>query len=127
MRLTAALLSAAFVTPALAEAPLSIEAFDEMMTGKVMLHYLEPGAPYGTAEYLPDRRVRWHSGDGTCTDGRYYASQGAICFQYQGEDAGPFCWEFSRHDLGLIGRYDGAPFGDQEVLLRETPYAPECG
>ncbi len=72
--------------------PMSIEAFEDFVTGKTMT-YAEYGEVYGIEQYLPGRRAAWRRGEGMCEYGDYYVLNGHICFQY-GNDGIDHCWDF---------------------------------
>ncbi len=44
--------------PALAETPITADAFEAYVTGKT-LDWINLSGVFGTEEYLPGRRVRW--------------------------------------------------------------------
>ncbi len=87
-------------TLAQAEAPMTVAEFEAYVTGKT-LTYSQFGQPYGTEEYLPDRKVRWAFTEDICQYGRYYEEDpGRICFVYE-YDPTPHCWTFWRDGAGL--------------------------
>lgn len=93
--------------PALAEPPLSAEAFDAYTRGKT-LFYGSGGAAYGVERYLDNRRVIWSFLDGDCKKGVWYEEAGQICFLYE-DRLEPQCWTFSQGPDGLIARFEDDP------------------
>jgi hypothetical protein len=112
MWLRALLLLLTLASPALAETPLSAEAFERYVTGKT-LTYAEGGIAYGAEEYLPGRRVRWAFEGDICREGYWYDENGVICFVYE-HDPTPQCWTFLEGPRGLIARFE-APAGGREL------------
>ena len=94
-----AVVLALIAAPALAEAPMSGDAFEAYTTGKTLLYGYD-GKTYGGEDYLPGRRVRWSFLDGRCLDGRWYEDGQAICFIYD-DDPAPVCWVFFAGETGL--------------------------
>ena len=103
----AILICAALSAPALAEAPMSAEAFDAYTRGKT-LFYGENGTLYGAERYLSDRRVIWSFLDGECKNGVWYEDSGAICFVYEDRPDAQ-CWTFEKGPQGLIARFVSDP------------------
>ena len=93
--------------PALAEPPMSAAEFDAYTNGKT-LFYGFAGTSYGAERYLDGRRVIWSFLDGDCRDGRWYESEGNICFVYE-DRPDPQCWSFRRGAGGLIARFESDP------------------
>lgn len=100
-----ALILSALLFPALANAQMSAEAFEQYTQGKT-LTYVENGMAYGVEEYLPGRRVRWSFLDGRCSDGVWYEEAGGICFVYE-DNPDPQCWVFSAGPRGLVADFIG--------------------
>ena len=121
-----ALLVALFVatTPALAETPLTAEAFDALTEGRTMT-WAEFGQVYGVEQYLPDRRVRWTVLGDDCITGHWYAEGPAICFQYD-DRPDPVCWIFTQDPTGLLARHTASPPDADPVVIRETLEPMAC-
>ncbi|WP_246002127.1 hypothetical protein [Pacificibacter maritimus] len=84
--------------------PLTGAQFDAYATGKT-LTFAENGKPYGSEQYLPNKRVRWAAGSQTCLEGRWYEEADQICFAYQ-DNSAPQCWTFYLEDDKLIAEFD---------------------
>jgi hypothetical protein len=82
--------------------PLTGAQFDAYVTGKT-LTFADHGKPYGSEQYLPNKRVRWASGD-TCLDGHWFEQDDQICFAYQ-DGSGPECWTFYLEDDRLTAQF----------------------
>ena len=110
--------------PALAETPLSAEAFDTLTQGRTMT-WAEYGQVYGVEHYLPDRRVRWTVLGDDCITGHWYPKGPAICFQYD-DRPDPVCWTFTKEQngtqgpTGLLARHTSTPPDADPVVIRET-------
>lgn len=111
----------AFADPALAETPMSAQAFDSYATGKT-LYYGSDGQSYGAEEYLDDRRVRWSFLDGKCKDGYWYEAKGQICFVYE-DNPDPQCWSFYEKPGGLTARFEN-DINDTELYEVEQNSKP---
>lgn len=110
-----------WATPALAQSPMSAEAFENYATGKTLV-YSESGMPYGAEQYLPGRRVIWTFLDGGCRTGAWYQRADQICFRYDHAPGNPQCWTFFRSDDGLTARFENDP---QARVLVEVEQSPE--
>lgn len=97
-RLAAVLLLLA--TPALADTPITAEAFEAHVTGKT-LTYRQFDSLFGIEEYLPGRKVRWSTAPDECLYGSWYPSGEDICFVYE-YDPTPACWTFWLRDGALV-------------------------
>ena len=121
--------------PALAQEmgqPIGADEFQAYTEGRT-LSYNFSGTPYGTEEYLPDRRVRWAFRGQECQDGVWYERNGAICFLYDDAPTDEQCWAFYSTGEGLRGVFQG-PDGPTtelyEVEQSEDPLScmgPEVG
>ena len=116
--------------PALAETPLTAEAFDALTLGRTMT-WSEYGQVYGVELYLPGRRVRWTVLGDDCVAGHWYPDGDAICFVYE-DDPMPDCWLITE-TVGNLAAYDtsDAP-GSEPVHVQETNeplacFGPEVG
>ncbi len=107
MGIRALLISLFAALPALAETPISPDAFDRITRGKTFTFGTGRSA-YGAEEYLPGRRVRWSFLDGRCVDGTWFVERGLICFAYEG-DPDQHCWEFFLDGDALAARFEGDP------------------
>ena len=108
--MTRALLPALLLAalPALAETPMTAEAFQTYTEGKT-LYYGRGGDYYGVERYKPGHRVTWSFLDGRCLEGEWYQAQnGQICFVYE-DDATPHCWTFFQGAQGLVARFGDDP------------------
>jgi hypothetical protein len=117
-------------SPAVAETPLSAEAFDALTLGKTMT-WAEYGAVYGVEQYLPGRRVRWTVLGDDCKTGHWYPEGTAICFQYE-NDPEPDCWEIVMTGSGMTARYLTFETSPEPVVVEETTeplacFGPEVG
>ena len=87
-------------TPALAETPLSGDAFEDLVTGKTLTFSTALG-PYGTEYYAPNRRVVWSVVGGECITGEWYEevveTGPNICFVYE-KNTEPQCWQVFDED-----------------------------
>lgn len=118
-------------TPALAQTPLSAEAFDQFTQGKT-LYYFRQGQAYGVEQYLPNRRVIWSFLDGQCQYGTWYQSGPQICFEYEENPNGPQCWQFFLEDGQLRAVFEDGSTGDTPYVADEAPedmlcFGPEIG
>lgn len=86
--------------PALAETPVSVEAFEAHVTGRT-LTYRQFDHVFGIEEYLPGRKVRWSTAPNECLYGSWYPQGDAICFVYE-YDPTPACWTFWLKDGALV-------------------------
>lgn len=111
-------------TPALAEQPLSAEAFDALSLGRTMT-WAELGIVYGMEQYLPGRRVRWTMQGETCMTGHWYPDGDAICFKYETLDD-PACWTLLQEG-GQVTAFDtDNPPGTSPVTIAETDEPMAC-
>jgi hypothetical protein len=116
--------------PALAETPLTAEAFDALTQGRTMT-WSEYGQVYGVELYLPDRRVRWTVLGDDCVAGDWYPDGDAICFVYE-DDPLPDCWLITETAGGLAAYDSTDPPGSNPVAVQETTqplacFGPEVG
>ena len=112
---------ALLATPALAEAPLSAEAFEAHVTGHT-LTYWQYDRVYWIEEYLPDRRVRWSVAPNECQYGSWYPEGDYICFVYE-YDPNPSCWTF-RLDAGRLVALSIADAPGAELFETERSQQP---
>lgn len=96
--LTLALLILA--APALAETPITPEAFETHVTGKTIT-YRQFDSVFGVEEYLEGRKVRWSVEPNECQYGSWYPEADNICFVYE-YDPTPSCWTFWLRDGALV-------------------------
>lgn len=116
--------------PALAETPMSAEAFEAHVTGKTIT-YQQFGTAFGTEEYLGDRKVRWSVSPDLCQYGSWYPQGDDICFVYE-YDPVPHCWTFWLRDGALVALSTEALAGQElyEVQSSDQPLpcpGPEVG
>lgn len=85
------MLSLATVAWAKDEEPVTPDEFEQIVAGKV-LEYRVAGSTrlVGYEAYMPERKVIFRYGDGSCTRGEWYSKRGDICFVYEG-DPKPNC------------------------------------
>lgn len=110
--------------PALAEQPMTAEAFDALTLGRTMT-WAEFGTVYGVEQYLPGRTVRWTALGGDCMTGHWYQDNTAICFLYE-DDIAPDCWEITRSGVDLSARYTTNPPEAEPVIVTETTEPLAC-
>jgi hypothetical protein len=115
---------------ALAETPMSAEDFAARVEGRT-LTYSWGGAPFGTEQYFPNRRVAWAFTDDICVYGRWYPQGEEICFVYD-DRPDPQCWLFFDRAGRLVAQFMGEGDGGlvSEVAQAETPMTcpgPEVG
>jgi hypothetical protein len=126
MRLTAVLLAALLLGPAVraADAPVTPEAFEALSVGRTLTYSLG-GEVYGTEQYLPGRRVLWAFEGEECRTGQWYEDADLICFVY---DAGSFpqCWTYFRDANGLRAQFAGDPPGAEAATVAEIPGPMNC-
>lgn len=115
---------------ALAQSPMSADAFDDYTRGKT-LFYGSDGAAYGVERYLDDRRVIWSFLDGDCQKGIWYEDAGQICFLYE-DRLDPQCWTFYQGPSGLIARFENDPeatelYEAEDIGEEMLCYGPDVG
>ncbi len=109
--------------PSHAETQLSPSEFEAMTTGKT-LQFNRQNDWYGAEQYLPDQQVIWQYGDGSCTQGRWFADDGALCFTYD-DNPLPQCWIFTERDGQFFARPEEDPAqSDSELRLSGESDAP---
>lgn len=111
-------------TAALADPPLTAEAFDALTLGRTMT-WSEFGQVYGVEQYLEGRRVRWTVLGDDCKTGHWYPEGTMICFVYEG---GPerHCWEMTQSATGLLARQASRPVWLGPVVIAETTKPMAC-
>ena len=119
-----ALLLCLLASPALAQTPLTADAFDALTQGRTMT-WAEFGQVYGVEQYLPDRRVRWTILGDDCKLGHWYPEGQMICFQYE-TDPDPVCWTLTKDGPGLNARYVGSGPDSAPVVVTETTEPLAC-
>ena len=102
------LVLSALATPAAAEDPMTAAAFDAYTRGQTMTFQLQSGVTHGVESYLPDQRVIWSPAPGVCTQGRWFARDGDICFVYE-DDPEPKCWQVFQTTNGIRAEYTTRP------------------
>ena len=115
MRLTHLILALTLTAPMAMAVPIDDgEIFDALTQGKT-IYFRSEGELYGAEQYLPDRRVIWSFMDGECSEGRWFARAGRICFVYEHDPLNQQCWIFDQGASGLRAEFD-APYGQGRVL-----------
>ncbi len=109
-----AFLLAALPGPGMTESIVSADEFQSMSEGKT-LYFEQQGRQYGAEQFFPGRQSTWVYGDGTCTEGRWYAQGEAICFKYT-DQLLPQCWIFAQRDGDFFARQLGLGAGDPSEL-----------
>lgn len=122
------LLLLCLASPAVAQTPLSGEAFEDLVAGKT-LTFSANDAPYGVEYYAPNRRVVWSFGESECTNGEWYEEirdgEPAICFIYENNDT-PQCWRVFDVDGKIRVTYLNRP--GTTILFESTQAEPLiCG
>lgn len=85
--------------PALAETPLSAEAFAAHV-GMDTVTYAYSSGVRGTADYEADGTLRWAFEGEPCFEGRWFARADEICFAYA-DGRLSACWHFFLDATGL--------------------------
>jgi hypothetical protein len=86
--------------PALADTPLTAEAFEAHVQGRTIT-YRQFDSIFVVEEYLADRKVRWSVAPNECQYGSWYPDGDDICFVYE-YDPTPSCWTFWLKDGALV-------------------------
>ena len=110
--------------PALAETPLSAEAFEAHVTGKTIT-YRQFDYVFGTEEYLPDRKVRWSTAPNECLYGSWYPDGDNICFVYE-YDPTPSCWTFWVREGALVALSTEGVAGEELHEIDASPQGLPC-
>ena len=98
----------ALAAPAVSQTPMTAAEFEAYVTGRIMSFGTQGDPSFGVEHYLPDRRVIWSTGNGTCTNGVWYESKGDICFRYDGDPEAK-CWAIYREDDGIRAVFTTRP------------------
>jgi hypothetical protein len=111
---------------AMAEEPLSAEAFAAYATGKTMT-YARDGRVWGREQYLAGRQVIWAFEGQDCKRGLWHEeAPGLICFVYDDDPGGLECWRFYLRDGRLVAWSDGSETGEPLAVVEETPEPMAC-
>lgn len=104
-------LAALLPAPPTAAATVAPNVFEAMSEGRT-LYFSRNGEDFGAEQYFPGRRALWRYIDGSCAWGRWYESDGLICFEYENAD-GPQCWDFQGDGTSFSAALveNGAPTG----------------
>ena len=120
---TLTLALALFAAPALADTPITPEAFEAHVTGKTIT-YRQFDSVFGIEEYLEGRKVRWSVAPNECQYGSWYPSGEDICFVYE-YDPTPACWTFWLKDGALVAlSVNGAPGQELHEVSADTQPLP---
>ncbi|MEJ6397833.1 hypothetical protein [Yoonia sp. 208BN28-4] len=104
-------------SPAVAESPMTGDAFEAYTAGRT-LTFSTPTTPnFGTEMYLSDRRVLWSTIPGECTTGVWYDQGRDICFVYE-NDPEPKCWEIYKETDGLRAVFTTRP--DTSIIFEKV-------
>lgn len=115
----AALPAALLAAPASAQSPLSAEAFAAHV-GTDTVTYTYSTGHRGTADYGPDRTLRWAFAGEPCFDGIWFARNDEICFAYP-DGRLSACWHFFQDGGQLRGIATALGSGAATSLeIRET-------
>jgi hypothetical protein len=119
-------LALALVLPVAAQAQdrLTAEEFEAYVTGKTLIYGFE-GQSYGGEDYLENRRVRWSFLDGRCKSGRWYPSDGNICFVYE-DNPEPQCWSFYLRGSTLVAQFENNPEYEELYETGEAEGPLQC-
>jgi hypothetical protein len=107
-------LVAFLATPALAEPPLTAEAFAAHI-GTDTLHYAYSTGDRGSADYGPDGTLRWAFEGEPCFDGTWFARNDEICFAFS-DGRLSACWHFVLDGTVLRGSATERASGDTRPL-----------
>jgi hypothetical protein len=128
MRLRAMLVAPMLLGPALAlaEAPLSGDAFEAFSLGHT-LWFERDGAFHGAEQFLAGRRSLWLYPDGRCERGEWFEADGLICFVYETTPA-PQCWRVRQEGDALAAELvvGGVPSGHPVRLVRKDTAPLPC-
>jgi hypothetical protein len=120
----AALLAVLLVSPALAETPLSADAFEAHVTGKTIT-YQQYTSVFGIEEYLPGRKVRWSTAPDECQYGSWFPRDDKICFVYEYAPT-PICWSFWLKDGALVALSETGLAGEELYEVDATDQGLPC-
>lgn len=110
--------------PALAETPLSAKAFAAHVGSDTITYSYSTGL-VGTADYGPERSLRWAFAGEPCFDGRWFARDDEICFAYT-DDRLSACWHFFLDGDSLHATLTDLSASDTQPLqIRETARSAE--
>lgn len=113
------------VTPALAETPMTGAEFEAYVTGRTLSFSSANNPAYGVEKYLPNRRVVWSGGDGTCVEGMWFEQDDSICFLYE-TDPEAKCWRTYLTENGIRAEFTTRPNGGVIFETLETPKDLVC-
>ncbi len=71
------------------------------------MYFTFNGQPFGIEQFFKGRRSKWRFEDGRCDDGKWFADNNLICFNYEG-GLETQCWHFLKTDDGYAARAEGA-------------------
>lgn len=109
---------------AMAETPITAEAFEAHVTGKTITYRQFDGV-FGIEEYLPDRKVRWSVSPDQCQYGSWYPEGDDICFVYE-YDPTPACWTFWLRDGALVALSTASAPGAELYEVEATANPLPC-
>jgi hypothetical protein len=121
------LLLAVFAAPALAETPLTPAEFAAHI-GTDTLTYDYSSGDRGTADYGPNRTLRWAFAGAPCFNGTWFPRDDEICFASE-DGTLSACWLFYNRTNGLHGiatfraSGDTAPLEIFEIARTTAPLA----
>ncbi len=110
--------------PALAETPISPQAFEAHVTGQTIT-YQQFDFVFGVEEYLPGRQVRWSAAPGLCQYGIWYPAGDKICFVYE-DDPTAHCWTFWLRKGALVALSDTAVPGEELTEIDRNDRGLAC-
>ena len=124
MRLLVSAVVLALATPALAETPITADAFEAHVTGKT-LTYQQFDNVFGIEEYLPGRKVRWSTAPNECLYGSWFPQDDKICFVYEYNPT-PICWTFWMQNGALVALSETGIAGEELYEVAASDQGLPC-
>ncbi|MEP5758303.1 MAG: hypothetical protein ABJ327_03125 [Litoreibacter sp.] len=111
-------LIAVLALPASAETILSPQEFEAFVQNSTV-YFDRYGTPYGSEQYLRNRKVIWSFANGECEFGEWFPREDQICFQYENQNT-PLCWHFVEQDGIKRARVVGDdPVADLHIVAQD--------
>ncbi|WP_295079489.1 hypothetical protein [Tabrizicola sp.] len=115
----AAVFACLLAGPTLADTPLTADAFAAHV-GTDTVTYVYSTGERGSADYGPDRTLRWAFEGEPCFDGLWFARTDEICFAYP-DGRLSACWHIFQDGEGLRGTATELGSGSSAPIeIRET-------